>query len=518
MRIIDVIQESETWLAIRLNHFCASEAPALFGASPHMTRTQLLDYKVSGIAPEYDAFTKCLFKKGHDAEVAFRPIAEKIIGEDFYPIVGTLEESLPLLASFDGVSMDGATLFEHKLHNKKLFEMTANSDLSAQYYWQLEHQILVSDAAAVKFFCSDGTEGNYAHCTYVSAPSRRAQLIAAWTQFLEDKKTHVVQEYISKPVAQAVTNLPAVSVQVTGSIVVAGNLQAFEIALTDFIEHRLILEPKTDQDFADLDLQIKALKKAESALDAAEASMLSQVESVDTAKRMKDKLHAMARSNRLMAEKLLTAKKDSIKRKIIDNAVEEYGTHVRLQRGDMRLWDEPTPPPAFAAAIKGLSSIDSMRNAISVVLANGKIAATESANAVRAALKCIEDEGKDYDFLLADKQALIVKPIDDLRTLIRARITEHKAAESKRLEADRERIRAEEVKKLFYEQEAEARRITDEAVRVAREANAQVITTASPEPTAIVLAFLASRTWSTPAAEKTARATLIEFIKFQGKI
>lgn len=103
--------------------------------------------------------------------------------------------------------------------------------------------------------------------------------------------------------------LPAVMVQVTGAISITDNFKLFEVALRDFVGNRLIRTPQTDQEFADLGEQIKSLKKAEAALDAAEASMLSQVASVDAMKRTKELLHKLARDNRLIAEKLLTEEK-----------------------------------------------------------------------------------------------------------------------------------------------------------------------------------------------------------------
>ena len=78
------------------------------------------------------------------------------------------------------------------------------------------------------------------------------------------------------------------SVPISGSIAVKDNFRTFETALRDFLESCLIPERETDQDFADLDLQIKTLKKAEEALNSAEAMMLAQIQSVDEVKRKKD--------------------------------------------------------------------------------------------------------------------------------------------------------------------------------------------------------------------------------------
>src|SRR5207248_1047424 len=113
----------------------------------------------------------------------------------------------------------------------------------------------------------------------------------------------------------------------TGSIAIADNFKVFETAMRDFLEHRLIREPKTDQDFADLDLQIKAMKGAEAALDAAEGQMLAQIESVDQAKKNKDMLHKLVRDNRLMAEKLLASEKERRKGEIVAGGLSALREH-----------------------------------------------------------------------------------------------------------------------------------------------------------------------------------------------
>ena len=121
MTVHDVQQGSPEWHALRAQHFCASEAAAMMGVSPYMTRSELLRQKATGIIPEVDAATQRRFDDGHATEAAFRPVVERIIGEDLYPVVGTLEYTgLPLLASFDGLTMDWQTGYEHKRINNDL--------------------------------------------------------------------------------------------------------------------------------------------------------------------------------------------------------------------------------------------------------------------------------------------------------------------------------------------------------------------------------------------------------------
>jgi len=92
--------------------------------------------------------------------------------------------------------------------------------------------------------------------------------------------------------------------------------------------------------------------------------------------------------------------------------------------------------PDFAGAIKGLRTVDSIRNAVDTTLAGAKILADESARKIRESLRILAEDGSGNEFLFPDRLALISKAPDDLRLLVKSRIDAHKAAEAKK-EADR---------------------------------------------------------------------------------
>ena len=183
MKIHNVAQGSAEWHALRAQHFTASEAPAMMGASKYQTRTELLTMKKTGIAPDVTQSQQYIFDKGHATEAAARPLVEVQIGEELYPVVGTLGN---LLASMDGMTMLGETLFEHKLWNESLVAQVKAGELDPHYYWQLEQQLLVSGAERVIFVCSDGTAENFVSMEYRPVASRAAQLVEGWKQFEAD--------------------------------------------------------------------------------------------------------------------------------------------------------------------------------------------------------------------------------------------------------------------------------------------------------------------------------------------
>ncbi len=85
-----------------------------------------------------------------------------------------------------------------------------------------------------------------------------------------------------------------------------------------------------------------------------------------------------------------------------------------------------------------------MREKVDAAVANAKIAASQKADAIRINA-AILDEHKEHAFLFTDCARIVAeKSADDLRNLVAARIAEHKAREEAKLEAERQRIRAEE--------------------------------------------------------------------------
>jgi predicted phage-related endonuclease len=124
MKYLDVEQGSPEWLEARKRHFCASDAAAMLGLSKNKTRAALLSMMASGTEKEFSAWEQeHLLEKGKKAEAYWRPIADKIIGKSLYPSVGVdVVEGLPLLASFDGITMSGRKTWEHKARSKYLIE------------------------------------------------------------------------------------------------------------------------------------------------------------------------------------------------------------------------------------------------------------------------------------------------------------------------------------------------------------------------------------------------------------
>jgi hypothetical protein len=254
--------------------------------------------------------------------------------------------------------------------------------------------------------------------------------------------------------------LPAVAVTVSGEIAVRDNFKSFEVALRDFLENRLIREPKTDQDFADLDSQIKAMKAGREALKGAKAQMLAQVQPVDLASKTADMLDDLLQKNCAMAERLLKDEKERRRTEIITDSQNKLGEHVRALV--LRVRVQFNVAADFPGVVKGLKSLASMEDKLSTELARAKIEANRIADLIDANRKAMDEA--DASHLFPDFNQAAQKPAEDFANLVASRL----GAESSRLEAERERFRAVEVARLEREAAAKA-----EAERRAAEMQAQ---------------------------------------------
>lgn len=441
----ELVQGTAEWHAYRAAHDNASDAPAMMGVSSYKTRDQLIAERATGIVPDVDAATQRLFDSGHRFEELARPLAQAIIGDELYNCTGSIEGSR-LSASFDGLTMLEDVAFEHKRLNKRLRAALSvpgctGSDLPMEYQIQMEQQSAVSGCERVLFLASDWDDNDQLieemHCWYTPNLELRAQIVAGWEQFHKDVAAWVPPEDKTvKIVAEPVEALPIVFGKVTGDLAIIDNLHEFETAFRDFVDNRLVREPESDEDFAKLEKQVKAMEAAEEQLDATEDAALSHAEVLSKFLRMKKAMRDMVCEQRKASKRQLTEKKESIKLAQVQRGQKALAAHIAQLNAAMPAPYMPQVPADFAGAIKNKRTVDSLRGAVNDELARAKIAASEIATKIHANVKTLEASG----LVVHDAAALVLKAPDDLAAIIANR----KAAEQQRQDAERERIRAEE--------------------------------------------------------------------------
>lgn len=454
MKILNLIQGSPEWHATRATRFTASEAPAMMGVSKYQTRTQLLDQKATGLVPEVDEYQQRIFDKGHAAEAGARPIAERIISEELYPVTCEDDDGR-LLASMDGLTMLEDAGFEHKLWNEKLAEQVKAGNLEPHYTVQMDQQMLVSGAEKILFMCSDGTEENCVWMWYERNEKAIKALIAGWAQFEQDLSNHKPAEpEAPKAEGKAPDALPALSVQVQG-MVTASNLKEFEASARATLAS-INTDLQTDQDFADAEKAVKFCKDVEKRLAGAKENVLGQMQTVDEVVKTIDRISEETRQLRLKLDKAVKEQKEARKLQILNDARGKWNTFMGSLEKSLEKEADGLPVTLncsnadFAGAMKGKKTISSLQSACDDELARAKIEANETAELVRGNIQQLNEHAADYKFLFRDFGQICMKPVDDFAAVVKVRIADYRA-----------------------EQEAKAKRESEEAARREAEQKAQ---------------------------------------------
>lgn len=517
MIIHDVTQGSHDWIILRAKYFTASEAPAMLGLSKYMTRAELIRQKATGIVRDVDAATQARFDAGHAAEASTRSWAEIFIGDDLYPVTGTSEvDGLNLLASFDGLTENAAVAWENKLWNESFAEQVRSGAVPDTHWPQLEHQMLVSGARKVLFTVSDGAN-NIVSMWYESIPARRAQVIAGWKQFAEDVANYEHVETPAPSIGRAPESLPALHVEVTG-MVTASNMREFkETALAVF--KGINTDLQTDADFADAEKTVKWCKGVEDRLEQTKQHALSQTASINELFQTMDAIKEEAKAVRLKLDKFVKGEKENRKAEIVTHARKAIDAHVAaLNQRIGGNWMPLTSSAVFAEVIKGLKSIDSMRDKVGTALSNAKI----EANAMADRILINKDSLTPHDWpLVPDFAAICTKEPGDFTAIVAMRAQKRKEDDELRLEVELARIRQEEEDRAKANVEAEqikarTAEVNKEIINEVNPAQASITPEAKREAVIEhqdeIKRFIALHDFDNP---HQVRAILVEFVKFQ---
>ena len=368
MEVVDLVQGSPEWHEFRAVHRPASETPIVIGVSPHMSRLEMLKMRAAGIPTSAAPSSEMLFARGHRAEELARPIAEKIIGEELYRVTG---KSGLYSASFDGLTMLHDIHFEHKLMNRELAACSKQADLPIHIRAQIEHQFMVCDSERCLFMASDYDANGAPTCEPVviwCEPDMelRSHIIAAWEQFDSDVRDYVHVEEAPAATGTAPAALPAVVVTASGGVS-ASNLAEFRSRAAELIE-AISEELETDEDFATAEKSVKWCHGVEDRLELTKQQIIEQLSGVAEAFGIIDSISDMARDKRLRLDRLVKARKDAIRARLVADAHAKYVEYA----GGAEVTGIDRPD--FAGAIKGLKTLKSIHAAIDAEMARAKIA------------------------------------------------------------------------------------------------------------------------------------------------
>lgn len=186
-------QGSGAWLAMRQKRIGASDAPIILGVSPWSTPYKLWREKMGLNSKERDPNKSAGFAidRGNRWEPIARARYEAHNGFiDMPPTVLIHKEHDFLMASLDGYNEQEKLVLEIKIPGREVMEAAKNGTVHPKYTPQLEHQMLVSQATRVHFYCCSVASKNGkeqiiddALVEYRSNPELRELLIPKLHQF-----------------------------------------------------------------------------------------------------------------------------------------------------------------------------------------------------------------------------------------------------------------------------------------------------------------------------------------------
>lgn len=449
MKILDVVQGEQDWHDARRKYpRTASMAGAMMGVSTNTSRDELIQMLAIGSEKEISDYVQnVIFEKGHQVEKKSRPIAQSIVGRGLYPVTATDDDEY-LLASYDGLTMAEDFAWECKQWNAEKANDVRSSIVPIEDYWQVVQQLCVG-AEKCLYMVTDGTEENTACVVMTLSPGDRDSLFDGWAQLDEDVANYEHVEAAPEVIGKAPDTLPALRIEVTG-MVTSSNLMEFrETALAVF--QGINKDLQTDDDFANADKTVKWCGEVEKRLEATKDYALSQTATIDELFKAIDDIKEQARATRLDLSKIVKARKDAVRFEIVQAGKDAISAHVDGLNESLGKRYMPAIPVDFGGAVKGKRTIASQKNAVNVELARAKIEASGIASRIQMNLLSLRGLAADYTFLFSDTAMLVLKDNDDVVNVIKLRIAEHQAAEEKRIQAEREKIRLEEQQKLEEE-------------------------------------------------------------------
>lgn len=154
--MIALEQNTEEWLEFRKTKIGSSDAPIIMGESPWKTPQQLWEEKMGLKESSYE---NAAMQRGKQLEAQARKAFELETGLVVWPNVLIHPEHEFIIASLDGITMDGQAAVEIKCPGEKMHQMALNGEIPRYYQIQMQHQLAVIGLQEMFYYSYDGQSG-----------------------------------------------------------------------------------------------------------------------------------------------------------------------------------------------------------------------------------------------------------------------------------------------------------------------------------------------------------------------
>jgi putative phage-type endonuclease len=151
-----LVQGTQEWLEFRKDKIGASDAVTIMGVSPWSTPANLWEEKL-GLrnSPAMNSG----MKRGHDLEEEARIQYQSMTGYLMTTDVKVHPKISYMIASLDGIDIDGKMIVEIKCPNKEDHALAKKGKIPDKYYPQVQHQMEVTGLDGMHYFSFDGSDG-----------------------------------------------------------------------------------------------------------------------------------------------------------------------------------------------------------------------------------------------------------------------------------------------------------------------------------------------------------------------
>lgn len=183
MQFLNLTQNTQEWEQFRQQKIGASDAPIIMEVSPWKTPFQLWLEKTG----QSTASQNQHMMRGHALEETARTAFERTTNLIVFPRVVQSREHEWMIASLDGIDMDGKILVEIKCAGEADHVLAKQGKIPEKYYPQLQHQLAVTEISKGYYYSFDGSEGVIVEVDH--NPEYINKLIESEKKFMECMQT-----------------------------------------------------------------------------------------------------------------------------------------------------------------------------------------------------------------------------------------------------------------------------------------------------------------------------------------
>lgn len=155
MRLVNVVQGTESWLRFRRSHISASDASSILQCNPYKSILELYEEKVFGFEQDENHF----MARGKELEPLALENFEKKTGLIMFPAVVKHDVIDWMMASLDGMTINRDALVEIKCNGKKNHDLALKGKIPRHYEAQIQHQLCCTNLDFAYYYSFDGLDG-----------------------------------------------------------------------------------------------------------------------------------------------------------------------------------------------------------------------------------------------------------------------------------------------------------------------------------------------------------------------